>query len=104
MRYSEAALIYAEAAGPTPEAYAQVNYIRNRAGIGELNPGLGLDAFRSAILEERKYELAFEGNRLYDLRRFNRLVAEVPEASGITPEQAAFYPIPQTEIDLNTGL
>lgn len=103
-RYSEVALIYAEASGPTPEAYAQVNYIRNRAGLGPLNPNLGLEEFRSAILEERKYELAFEGNRLYDLRRFNRVVDEVAEASGITPEQAAFYPIPQTEIDLNPGL
>ncbi|HEY9489577.1 MAG TPA: RagB/SusD family nutrient uptake outer membrane protein, partial [Chryseosolibacter sp.] len=103
IRFSDIALVYAEAVGPT-EGYAQVNYIRNRAGLGDLNPGLSLDEFREAVWQERSWELAFEGNRLYDLRRFNRLTTVVPEAAGLTPEQAAFYPIPQLEIDLNQGL
>lgn len=104
IRYSEVALTYAEAVGPTPEAYAIVNQIRTRAGLGNLIPGLSVNDFRLAILNERAWELAFEGNRLYDLRRFNKVTQVVAEASGITAEQAAFYPIPQTEIDLNTGL
>lgn len=104
IRFSEVALTYAEAAGPTTESYALINQIRNRAGLGNLTPGLSVDNFRLAVLNERSFELAFEGNRLYDLRRFNKVSQVVPEASGITAEQAAFYPIPQTEIDLNTGL
>jgi hypothetical protein len=104
IRFSEVALTYAEAAGPTPESYALINQIRNRAGLGNLVPGLSANDFRLAVLNERAWELAFEGNRLYDLRRFNLVAQVVPEAAGITAEQASFYPIPQTEIDLNKGL
>lgn len=104
IRFSEVALTYAEAAGPTTESYALINQIRNRAGLGNLTPGLSAANFRLAVFNERAFELAFEGNRLYDLRRFNKVTQIVPEAAGITAEQAAFYPIPQTEIDLNKGL
>ncbi len=104
IRYSDIALVYAEAAGPTPGAYEQVNYIRERAGLGPMNPGLDTEAFREAVWQERSWELAFEGNRLYDLRRYNRVTTVVEEAAGLTPEQVAFYPIPQVEIDLNQGL
>lgn len=101
IRYSDVALIYAEAAGPSSQSYQYVNFIRNRAGLGNLNPGLGVNEFRLAIMNERKYELAFEGNRLYDLRRFNMVSQFVPQAAGLSMEQQAFYPIPQIEIDLN---
>lgn len=104
IRFSDIALIYAEAVGPTPEGYEQVNYIRDRAGLGPLNPGLDVQGFREAVWRERSWELAFEGNRLYDLRRYNRVTTVVDEASGLTPEQAAFYPLPQIELDLNQGL
>lgn len=104
LRYSEVALIYAEAAGPTPQAYEYVNYIRNRAGLGDLDPGLNTDDFREAVLSERKWELAWEGNRLYDLRRFNIVTETVSEASGLSSEEANFYPLPQREIDLNPSL
>ena len=36
LRYSDVALTYAEAAGPTVKAYELVNFIRNRAGLGDL--------------------------------------------------------------------
>jgi len=55
----------------------------------------------------RKYidpSFAYEGDHLYDLRRWNRVITDVPEAASITEEQAAFYPIPQAEIDLNASL
>ncbi|ADF50711.1 MAG: RagB/SusD family nutrient uptake outer membrane protein [Zunongwangia sp.] len=104
IRFSDVALVYAEAVGPTPEAYELVNYIRERAGVEPLNPNLGLEEFREAILQERAWELAFEGHRLPDLRRFNKVTTLVEEASGLSPEQVAFYPLPQIEIDLNQGL
>ncbi len=104
LRYSEVALIYAEAAGPTPQAYEYINYIRNRAGLGDLDPGLNTGDFRKAVLSERKWELAWEGNRLYDLRRFNIVTETVSEASGLSSEDANFYPLPQREIDLNPSL
>ncbi|RTY86229.1 RagB/SusD family nutrient uptake outer membrane protein [Flavobacterium sp. RSP15] len=104
IRFSEVALIYAEAAGPTNDAYSYLNYIRNRAGLGDAAPGLSINDFRIAILKERSWELALEGNRLYDLRRFNKVVEIVPNAAGLSDDQVNFYPIPQTEINLNPGL
>ena len=106
LRYSDVALVYAEAAGPTEKSYSLVNYIRNRAGLGELAPGLDKDSFREAVLHERKYELAFEGDYCYDLRRWNRLHSDITEAKaqGYTAEDLVFYPIPKVETDLNPNL
>jgi hypothetical protein len=103
LRYSDIALIYAEAAGPTTKSYELVNYIRNRAGLGNLLANLDKDAFRSAILNERRYELSFEGDRCYDLRRWNRLHTDITtvKEQGLTAEQLVFYPIPSIETDLN---
>ncbi|MFA5646682.1 MAG: RagB/SusD family nutrient uptake outer membrane protein [Bacteroidales bacterium] len=106
MRFSEVALIYAEAVGNTTEGYNWLNQIRNRAGIGDANPNLDLTAFRNAVVQERAWELAFEGNRLYDLRRKAMVTQKDSRAiaAGISEEAAAFYPIPQMEIDLNTSI
>lgn len=103
IRYSDVALIYAEAAGPTAKSYELVNYIRHRAGLGDLTPGLGVDKFRKAVIKERKYELACEGDYMYDIRRTNK-IQTIPEAQGLTQDQCAFYPIPQAEINLNGSL
>jgi len=102
LRYSDVALIYAEAAGPTEKSYELVNAIRNRAGLGNLQPGLSLTAFREKVFEERSYELAFEGDYCYDLRRWNKLadITAVKE-QGLTADDVAFYPIPSLETDLN---
>ena len=67
-RYAEVLLNYAEAAfelGKAPEALDAVNKIRERAGIAGL---LTID--REKIRHERKVELAFEGHRYWDLRRW----------------------------------
>lgn len=103
IRFSEVALTYAEAAGPTEQAYQMVNRIRNRAGLGDLAPGMDKESFRKAVIKERKFELAFEGNYMYDIRRTNQ-IQSIPAASGLTEDQCTFYPIPQTEINLNGSL
>jgi hypothetical protein len=105
IRFSDIALVYAEAAGPTTEAYALVNYIRSRAGLGNMMPGLGTEDFRKEVYDERTFEMAFEGDRMYDIRRWNRIneIQEVIDA-GLTEAQYTFYPIPQAEINLNGSL
>lgn len=103
IRWSDIALVFAEAIGPS-EGYAYVNMIRGRAGIGDLTPGLSLEDFRKAVIDERKLELAFEGNRLFDLRRTASVTSTVQEASSLTEAAAAFYPIPQREVDLNPNV
>ncbi|MEG0807025.1 MAG: RagB/SusD family nutrient uptake outer membrane protein [Alistipes sp.] len=106
LRYSDIALTYAEAAGPTPKAYELVNIVRTRAGLGTLKPGMSLPEFRKAIFDERYFELAYEGDRCYDLRRWNRLHTDITEAKGqgLSAEQMVFYPIPSVETDLNPNI
>ena len=103
IRFSDVALILAEAVGPTAEGYRLVNFIRNRAGLPDLTPGLGTGDFREAVYRERSFELSFEGDRMYDIRRFNR-VSEIEAAKGMSEDDVTFYPIPQAEINLNGSL
>lgn len=102
IRYSDILLVYAEANGPTSEGYAAINKIRARAGIGDLPPALDPDAFRAAVIEERARELAFEGDRLFDLRRTNTMEEVLVNKYGKSITSGAyFFPIPQREIDTN---
>lgn len=102
VRYSDILLVYAEANGPNAEGYKAINKIRARAGIGDLLPGLSVEAFRAAVVEERARELAFEGDRLFDLRRTNSMESVLVNKYGKTITSGAyFFPIPQREIDTN---
>lgn len=72
IRYADVLLMLAEAineqTGPSAEAYEHLNAVRTRAGLPELS-GLSKDAFRDAVLKERRIELAFENHRWFDLKR-----------------------------------
>jgi hypothetical protein len=74
LRYPDVLLIYAEAAneangGPTAEAIEAVNKVRRRNGASEIKT-MSQQAFRSFVLEERRRELALEGDRRWDLLRW----------------------------------
>ncbi|PGH39723.1 MAG: RagB/SusD family nutrient uptake outer membrane protein [Candidatus Nephrothrix sp. EaCA] len=81
-RYAEILLNYAEAGfelGKNSEALDAVNQIRNRAGIRPL-PAVTRDNIR----HERKVELAFEGHRYWDARRWRTAVVDFSKPnSGI---------------------
>jgi hypothetical protein len=113
IRLAEMYLIRAEAAfraGDVATALADLNRIRTRSGatpltVADLTPANGL----ATILRERQLELAFEGFRIYDLKRTNGVVAP---ARAATPTSAAVpavlandnilvLPIPKRETDLN---
>lgn len=94
MRMSDLYLMKAEVLneymdGPSAEVYELVNKIRRRAGIPDVdlvwsNPTLARtvnkhrtkEGMRDIILEERGVELAFEGNRYWDMLRHKRAVSE----------------------------
>lgn len=115
LRYADVLLMYAEALneqgyvadGP---AFTYLNQIRNRAGLPPKtsnNADLSLRladqaAFRLAIEQERRVELAFEGHRWFDLVRTNRALA-VMASKGMQSHHVVF-PIPQTQIDINPAL
>lgn len=69
IRYAEVLLNYAEAElelSNEPEARKYVNMIRERAGIEPYNTAITMDNYR----HERKVELAYEGNRYWDMKRW----------------------------------
>lgn len=91
MRLADVYLMYAEAAAQgyqTPEgkstnfsknAIQALNTIRNRAGVAPLADkfATSLDGFMNELRRERAVELAFEGHRFNDLRRW-LLLTEYP--------------------------
>ncbi len=130
IRYSDVLLMLAEAmneqSGPTGEALGYLNEIRQRAGLGQIS-GLGKDAFREAVLNERRLELAFENHRWFDLKRtktteqlvvFLNAYGEIEKENPTTPrggipfsdEDFKFepyqilFPIPQDQIRINPAL
>jgi hypothetical protein len=84
LRYAEILLNYAEAAtewnapaNPPDEVYEALKLIRERAGIWAganglygLKENMTADEMREAIRNERRIELAFEGHRFFDVRRW----------------------------------
>jgi len=103
IRFSDIALVYAEAAGPV-DGLPVLNRVRERAGLAPLPSGLNEDVYRKEVIKERALELAFEGNRLYDLRRTASVTLTDMKAAGLSEMETAFFPIPQREIDLNPNL
>ncbi len=131
MRYAEVLLTYAEAKIELNQidqsVYDAINLVRTRSDVGlpPLNSGLSQSELREAVRKERNIELAFEGLRLFDIRRWK--IAEkvmVSKVYGISyPTGSTFttvelpiairafdaskhylWPIPQKEKLLNPNL
>ena len=94
-RLAEAYLNYAEALNeyadfPPQEAYDAINVVRARAGMPDFPSGLTKEQFREKIRNERSIELAFEGQRLFDIMRW-----VIAEEDGVM--QGAFRGIKITQ-------
>lgn len=71
LRYADVLLMYAEACnelGDDATARTHLNAVRNRVNLPAVTAGGS--ALRNAIRLERRLELAWEQNRLYDIRRW----------------------------------
>ncbi len=109
IRYAEVLLIYAEALnesnnGPVQAAYDAINTVRNRSGLANLPDGMNQTQFRDAILQERRWELCFEGHRYYDLKRMDKLASTMSAFNITVEDKHNIYPIPLREIDANPNL
>ena len=111
IRYADVLLMYAEVlneinSGPSTEAYNAINDVRNRANLTDLPSGLGYQAFKDAVLQERQWEFVMEGQRWYDLIRHGKLKEKVENAKeGITVNDwNVLFPIPQKERYYNSNL
>ncbi len=106
LRYGEILLIKAEAEnelGNILPAQQALNQIRNRAGLPNTIAVLQSD-LRNAIWKERRVEMAFEHDRMFDLRRTGRAGAVLrAHGKGYVDGKHDLFPIPQREIDLSNG-
>jgi hypothetical protein len=132
IRLGELYLNYAEALNESNPGHADIliylNAIRTRGGIPVLATGLSQDEMRKQIRLERCIELAYEGHRFYDVRRWkNANDAEgrqggeftgmsVLTGTGLTDpayyvrirtstrvwdDRFYFFPLPQSELNRN---
>lgn len=122
IRLGDVLLMLAEAyneLGETDKAAVEVNKVRARAGMPELNSGPAwLEAddkeeMTRRIRRERAFELAGEGQRYWDIRRWGVLRSTVRHATDIFGdlmyertymERHETWPIPLVELDRNRNL
>ncbi len=122
IRLGDVILMLAEAyneSGATDKAIVEVNKIRARAGMPELNSGAewlavgGKEDMASRIRRERAFELAGEGQRYWDLRRWGLLEESVKDATDIFGDlmytrsyqpRHELWPIPLVEMERNPNL
>ncbi|NSL90975.1 RagB/SusD family nutrient uptake outer membrane protein [Chitinophaga solisilvae] len=106
MRYADVLLLYAEAlnaADRTPEAIPVINDVRKRAGMPALTITAKEEVFKQ-LIHERVMELTMEGSRYYDLRRWGLLETNMKEAGRGYSADKAYYPLPKSEVDNNSGI
>jgi len=128
IRYADVLLMIAECLNEQAfvangEAFNLLNQVRTRAQLpaktsGNATPALNVTsqaAFRDAIFQERKVELAFENHRWYDLVRSGNAVTVMnahgvrekalspsnPAASYQVTTNKLLLPIPQREVTLD---
>ncbi len=110
LRYADVLLMKAEALnnlGRTAEAEAPLNKVRQRAGLPALS-GLSKSEFKTVVLHERRMELAFEGQRWFDLIRVDNGQYGLDFLHSIGKLNASqkhlLLPIPLKEIESNPNL
>jgi hypothetical protein len=67
------------------DARSIVNEIRTRAGLSPVSSSLSGQALLDEIISQRRFELAFEGDRRHTLRRLQRPIDNPLLSSPITP-------------------
>ena len=128
MRYADVLLMWAEAKIELNQidqsVYDAINAVRTRAGMPAITPPKSQAELRDILRYERRVELAFEGLRLFDIRRWG-IAQEVMEGQhygidyidedgmlqtipadfrSFDPGRDMLWPIPQKELDLNDNL
>ena len=122
IRLGDVILMLAEAyneSGHMDKAVVEVNKIRDRVGMPGLNTGAewlavgGKEEMAGRIRRERAFELAGEGQRYWDLRRWGLLESSVKNATDIFGDlmytrayqkRHELWPIPLVEMERNCNL
>lgn len=107
-RLAEQYLIRAESRanqGNIPQAVADLNTIRQRAGLNPLSNLISGEQCLAAIEKERRTELFVEwGQRFTDLKRTGSINAVMSAAKASWTSSSVYLPIPLNEITYNRNL
>ncbi|MFY9241995.1 MAG: RagB/SusD family nutrient uptake outer membrane protein [Polaribacter sp.] len=115
IRYADVLLMRAEAlveTGDVPGARDLINQLRARVGMPNVQSA-NQNQMRIIVRQERRVELAFEGLRFMDIKRWNEVQdafrrAESDQYPGYNPSyqgrRSEVFPIPQSEVDVNPKL
>lgn len=102
LRYAEVLLMAAEAASKTgndTKAQGYLNQVRARAFGDNLHAVTATGtALVQSIWDERRLELAMDGDRFFDLVRTGQAAAKLP---GFVAGKNELFPIPQEEINVS---
>lgn len=117
VRYADVLLMKAEAMVMTGNVSSEVNNlineVRDRAGIAHVQEGLSASELLDVIKNERRTELALEGLRFFDLKRWGEMEQAYQRVANdgikgynpiFQPGRSTSFPIPQREIDVNDQL
>lgn len=105
LRFAEVLLINAEAAnelGNTSTAITNLNKVRTRAQLANTTASTQA-ALRTAIWNERRVELAMEGDRFVDLVRTGQ-ASTVLASYGYKANKNEVFPIPLNSINQSNGI
>jgi len=111
IRFADVLLMAAEAANAlgkdTGSIYKHLNRVRRRAKMPIITVSESdHNRIRQIIWDERRFELAMEGHRFFDIVRQGRaarLIKNTPEGASFREGVNEIFPIPQTEIDVSKG-
>lgn len=111
LRLAETYLIRSEARARQNRlalAIADLDIVRSRAGLTKIaitDPSISQSALLDKILQERRSELFTEwAHRFIDLKRFGKAQDVLPLVKLGWRASALFYPIPQSETNINPNL
>jgi hypothetical protein len=116
LRYADVLLSRAEAlneiGGPTAEAVGLVNQVKARSHAKLLvASALSQATFRDALLQERGWELYYEGKRRADLKRFgkydvvvNAYLKRTGQTQTVQLPRDEFFPYPLSQTQINPNL
>ncbi|WP_289743951.1 RagB/SusD family nutrient uptake outer membrane protein [Muribaculum intestinale] len=109
LRYADVLLMYAEAlneirfdASSSSKALEYLNMVRDRSGATMYlsTDFASQDAFRSAVLLERRLEFPLEMHRWFDLIRTNTAEEAMAKVGMNITKDDYLYPIPKSEMEL----
>jgi hypothetical protein len=110
IRYADILLLYAECLndrGATSEAIQYINQVRNRVNVPKLPVSMSKDQVLKHLQDvERPCELALEGDRWYDLIRWNIVGTTLtshkkPYVENYVDSKHKLFPIPHKEFLMN---